>query len=159
MLHFWWPYLSIIFFSQKILDEKEKVKKRVAPRSYDEWSKLEKDIDKLDDETKSPVKTKDKANINTAPKVHELLEKEDKISKLWANSKYEFLFLWLLHGGRPYYIKTSPLVCSANQWSGFYMIGTSVMKKLIQCIVANTKDTCNQIGWEEYSIGRIVTWK
>ena len=47
----------------------------------------------MDDEAKSPVKTKDKANINTAPKVHELLEKEDKISKLWANSKYEFLFL------------------------------------------------------------------
>ena len=78
------------FFSQKVLDEKEKVKKRVAPRSYDEWSKLEKNIDKMEDEAVPPVKTKDKTKINTAPKVHELLEKEDKISKLWASSKYEF---------------------------------------------------------------------
>ena len=31
----------------------------------------------------------------------------------------------------PYYIETSPLVCSANQWAGFYMQGTSVMKELI----------------------------
>ena len=27
-------------------------------------------------------------------------------------------------------IETSPLICSANQWTGFYMIGTSVMKEL-----------------------------
>ena len=27
-------------------------------------------------------------------------------------------------------IETSPLICRANQWVGFYMIGTSVMKKL-----------------------------
>ena len=118
MLHFWWPYLSIIFFSQKILDEKEKVKKRVAPRSYDEWSKLEKDIDKLDDETKSPVKTKDKANINTAPKVHELLEKEDKISKLWANSKYEF-FISLSPSWRTsllYKNQSIGLLCKSMEW-------------------------------------------
>ena len=30
----------------------------------------------------------------------------------------------------PHYIKTSPLICRANQWIGFYMIGTSVMKEL-----------------------------
>ena len=27
-------------------------------------------------------------------------------------------------------METSPLICSANQWTGFYMIGTSVMKEL-----------------------------
>ena len=27
-------------------------------------------------------------------------------------------------------IETSPLVCSKNQWTGFYMIGTSIMKVL-----------------------------
>ena len=27
-------------------------------------------------------------------------------------------------------IETSPLVCSVNLWTGFYMIGTSVMKEL-----------------------------
>ena len=36
----------------------------------------------------------------------------------------------LFHDGGPYHIETSPLICSANQWSGFYMIGTSVMKEL-----------------------------
>ena len=28
-----------------------------------------------------------------------------------------------------YHIETSPLICSAIQWTGFYMIGTSVMKE------------------------------
>ena len=28
-----------------------------------------------------------------------------------------------------YHIETSPLICSANQWTGFYIIGTSVMKE------------------------------
>ena len=32
--------------------------------------------------------------------------------------------------GGPYHIETSPLICTANQWTGFCMIGTSVMKKL-----------------------------
>ena len=42
--------------------------------------------------------------------------------------------IWLFHDGGPYHIETSPLICSPNQWTGFYMIGTSVMKK---CIVQN----------------------
>ena len=28
-------------------------------------------------------------------------------------------------------MEASPLICSANQWDGFYMIGTPVMKELI----------------------------
>ena len=28
-------------------------------------------------------------------------------------------------------MEISPLICFANQWTGFYMIGTSVMKELI----------------------------
>ena len=27
-------------------------------------------------------------------------------------------------------IETSPVICGANQWTGFYMIGNSVMKEL-----------------------------
>ena len=38
--------------------------------------------------------------------------------------------VWLFHDGGIYHIKTSPLTCSANRWTGFYMIGTSVMKEL-----------------------------
>ena len=29
-------------------------------------------------------------------------------------------------------IKTCPMICCANQWTGFYMIGTIVMKELIR---------------------------
>ena len=38
-------------------------------------------------------------------------------------------------------METSPLICSANQWVGFYMIGNSVMKELIGrfYIVCTTK--------------------
>ena len=32
--------------------------------------------------------------------------------------------------GGCYHIETSPLICSANQWTGFYVITASVMKGL-----------------------------
>ena len=35
------------------------------------------------------------------------------------------------HDGGPYHIETSPLIYKANQWTGFYMIGTAVTKELI----------------------------
>ena len=34
------------------------------------------------------------------------------------------------HDGDPYHIETSPLICSTNQWAGFYTERTSVMKDL-----------------------------
>ena len=34
------------------------------------------------------------------------------------------------HDGCSYHIETSPLICSANQWTDFFMIGTSAMKEL-----------------------------
>ena len=43
--------------------------------------------------------------------------------------------LWLLgmagltRDGGPYHRETSPLICSANQWNGFYKIGSSVLKE------------------------------
>ena len=43
-----------------------------------------------------------------------------------------------LHDEGPYHIKTSPLICRANQWAGFYMVGASVMKNL------NTLKNLNQ---------------
>ena len=36
----------------------------------------------------------------------------------------------MFHDKGPCRIETSPLICSANQWNGFYLIGTSVMKEL-----------------------------
>ena len=41
-----------------------------------------------------------------------------------------FAFLKLFHDEGSYHIETSPLICSANQWTGFYMIWTSVIKEL-----------------------------
>ena len=40
--------------------------------------------------------------------------------------EYDLLF----HDEGPYHTETSPLVCLANQWTCFYMTGTSVMKEL-----------------------------
>ena len=37
----------------------------------------------------------------------------------------------LFHDGGRYHIETSPLICRANHWAGFYMITASVMKELI----------------------------
>ena len=42
--------------------------------------------------------------------------------RVWAKKPF--------HVGSPYHIETSPLICSANQLTGFYMIGNSVMKEL-----------------------------
>ena len=33
-----------------------------------------------------------------------------------------------------YCIETSPMICRANQWAVFFMIGTSIMKELIKKI-------------------------
>ena len=37
----------------------------------------------------------------------------------------------LFYDGGPYHIETSPLISFVNQWTGFYMIGTSVISELI----------------------------
>ena len=37
----------------------------------------------------------------------------------------------LFHDGGPYNIETSLLVSKANQWTGFYMTATSVIKELV----------------------------
>ena len=37
----------------------------------------------------------------------------------------------LSHDGGAYHTETSPLICRANQWTGFNMIGTSVIRELM----------------------------
>ena len=41
-----------------------------------------------------------------------------------------------LHDGDPYHVETSPLIYIAYQWTGFYMIGTSVIKGCVRYIFA-----------------------
>ena len=43
----------------------------------------------------------------------------------------------LFPGGGPYHVETSPLISSANQWTGFYMSGASVTKELILTLRKN----------------------
>ena len=43
--------------------------------------------------------------------------------------------------GRKKKIETSPWICSADQWTGFYMIGTSIMKDLTPAVHKKVKYT------------------
>ena len=38
--------------------------------------------------------------------------------------------IFTFHDGGRYHIETRPVMCSANQWTGFYMITASAMKYL-----------------------------
>ena len=50
-----------------------------------------------------------------------------------------FLCLKLFHDGGCYHIETSPLICGANQWTGFYMITASIVKELKELQNCNQK--------------------
>ena len=65
----------------------------------------------------------------------------------------------LFHDGRPYHIGTSPLVCRTNQWTGFYMIWTSVMKDLnnsskLDFLSLKIKISCNW-DYNDYNISKL----
>ena len=47
------------------------------------------------------------------------------------------LLSYLLHDGGSNHIEIRPLISRANQWTGFHMIGTSVMKELLFTICCN----------------------
>ena len=51
------------------------------------------------------------------------------LNKLLTTNQPKNDFL-TLHGRGCYYIEASPLICSENQWTGFYMIMVPVMKEL-----------------------------
>ena len=42
----------------------------------------------------------------------------------------QFIFYCLFNDGGPYHIETSPSILAANQWTGFYMVGTSITQEL-----------------------------
>ena len=39
----------------------------------------------------------------------------------------------------PYHIETSPLICRANQWISFCMIGSSIMKEITDEVLSREK--------------------
>ena len=60
-------------------------------------------------------------------------KKQDLPSKNSIFQKYDLFLVksfLTLSRRRPHHTETKQLICSANQWTGFYMIGTSVMKEL-----------------------------
>ena len=48
-----------------------------------------------------------------------------------------YIYILTFHDGGRYPIETSPLICSPNQWAGFYMITASVMKGLSEFVRLN----------------------
>ena len=55
------------------------------------------------------------------------------MAKILACSEFAMMHTspQLFHYGGRYRIETSPFICSANEWTGFYMITAPVMKELI----------------------------
>ena len=69
----------------------------------------------------------------------ELMSVQDR-STYFDSSSLHFRY------GSPYHIETSPLICSANQWTGFYMIRTSAMKELNNWKVAFPRFTSREFS-------------
>ena len=63
------------------------------------------------------------------------------------------IYYQLFHDEGPYHIETSPLSCRVNQWTGFYMIRTSVMKELkrYQSTVLRKRCPYSQLLWSAFS--------
>ena len=55
-----------------------------------------------------------------------------RIKPQWLLRFVKDTFNMVLHfqDGGSYHIETSSLICYANQWTGFYMIGSSIIKEL-----------------------------
>ena len=56
--------------------------------------------------------------------------------EIFSGSNFTLPGLQLFHDESPYHVETSPFICFANQWTGFYTIGTTVMKELISFITS-----------------------
>ena len=65
------------------------------------------------------------------PKSRYLFSPKRSVINFWLGPKYTSEHIKLFHNGDPFHRETSPLICRASQWTGFYMmIGTSTMKEL-----------------------------
>ena len=56
----------------------------------------------------------------------------------------------MIHGGGTYHIESSPFIFRANQWTGFFMIETSIMKVLNQHFFLSIRETRRQ--WQIFEI-------
>ena len=53
------------------------------------------------------------------------------ISKIFHEDGFYPVYIDIFHDGGPCHVETSPLTCSANQWTSFYKVRTSIMKEFI----------------------------
>ena len=56
-----------------------------------------------------------------------------KLHVVFCVREVVLVFFHFFDDGGPYHIETIPLIRHANQWTSFYMIGTTVMKQLRLC--------------------------
>ena len=84
-----------------------------------------------------------------------LIQKFECIWLVRSNKKLDnklHLLCELIHGGSTYYIETSPFICRANQWTGFFMIDTSVVKELNQNVVKSKQDGNDKFSKSTFTI-------
>ena len=75
--------------------------------------------------------------------------------KVFSDSINLFFALLTLSWWRPLSYKTSPLTCSANQWTSFYMITAPVMKELMEQSWLEKISTCFVITQKKHFLLRI----
>ena len=70
----------------------------------------------------------------------------------WISRKYPHAvslrqLIELFHSRGLYHMETIPLTCSAHHCTGFYMIGTSIMKELIVCVWFSFQPICHIVNF------------
>ena len=65
--------------------------------------------------------------------------------EIYLNEHMQVAKHWLFHDGGSGRIETSPLICSANQWTGFCIIGTSVMEDSRCSSHSHTPRVCSYV--------------
>ena len=61
------------------------------------------------------------------------MRKKHYLNKTYLEKPFtllQFIFYCFFNDGGPYHIETGPSIFAANQWTGFYMVGTSIMQEL-----------------------------
>ena len=76
------------------------------------------------------------------------LDSFNKTKLICIHHHLNFFCYELFHNGGPYHIETSTLICRANQWTGFHIIETSVMKELnLKC----SQDSDKHLKWRAFT--------
>lgn len=96
-----------------------------------------------------------------------ILQKESlQLRKLFSRIGVTFLLniedclcFYLFHGRGPNYIEISPMIYKANQSTGFFMVGTCVMNKLIFQVNSKKYMKTNWELWQFIDTWSSTFWK